>query len=109
MMQTGITIRPYHTDDFPVIQKLSDAEGWPTPGSRPTDAHRAWRHSYPALVAVHHDQVIGFLRAITDGAVTTYIAELLVVKAWRGQRVSSFPRISKEFLNAFHSLHCPKS
>lgn len=87
MLPSDVKIRPWQANDFPVIQRLSDAEGWPTPNNRPAEALFAWQHSYPALVAVHQEQVIGFLRAITDKAVTTYIAELLVVKEWRGQGV----------------------
>ncbi len=83
----GINIHPFQVDDFPAIQYLSRLEGWPTPASRPADALNAWQHSHPALVAVYNGQVIGFLRAITDGSVTTYIAELLVAKEWRGQGI----------------------
>lgn len=83
----GVTICPYQTDDFPTIKLLSDVEGWPTPTSRPADTLNAWQHSYPALVAIHNGQVIGFLRAITDGSVTTYIAELLVAKEWRSRGI----------------------
>lgn len=98
MPPPGVAIRPWQDNDFSVIQHISDLEGWPTPSSRPAEALHAWKHSFPALVAVHEEQVIGFLRAITDGAVTTYIAELLVAKAWRGHG------IGKALIEACHEL-----
>lgn len=82
-----VEIRPWNEDDFPAIQHLSRAEGWPSPVDRPADAIRAWRGSWPALVAVHDGVVVGFLRAVSDGAVTTYVAEILVGPEWRGCRV----------------------
>lgn len=94
----GIDIRPFQVDDFPAIQYLSSLEGWPTPASRPEDALYAWQHSHPALVAVYNGHVIGFLRAITDGSVTTYIAELLVAKEWRGRG------IGRALVEACHEL-----
>jgi predicted N-acetyltransferase YhbS len=93
-----ITIRPWQANDFLAIQALSNLEGWPTPSSRAADALHAWQHSHPALVAVHGEQVIGFLRSITDGAVTTYIAELLVAKEWRGHG------IGRALVEACHEL-----
>lgn len=60
------------------IQHLSVAEGWTTPADRPDDALAAWRHSWPSLVALHEGTVIGYSRGLSDGAVTTYIAEVLV-------------------------------
>jgi GNAT superfamily N-acetyltransferase len=50
---------------------------------------RAWRRSWPALVATEEDAVIGFLRAVSDGAVTTYVAELLVAPAHRGSGIGA--------------------
>jgi GNAT superfamily N-acetyltransferase len=101
MLPPGVTIRPWQANDFPIIQHLSDLEGWPTPSSRPAEALYAWQHSHPALVAVYNKQVIGFLRAITNEAVTTYIAELLVVKEWRGQGVG------RALVEACHALVPP--
>jgi len=91
-----ITIRSWQDDDFPTIQHLTCIEGWPTPSERPADVLNAWRYSYPALVAIHNEQVIGFLRAISDGFVTTYICELLVEENWRDQG------IGRALLNACH-------
>jgi GNAT superfamily N-acetyltransferase len=85
----GITLRPWHEDDFPAIQRLSLAEGWPTPSNRPADALRSWQAAWPALVALSGGSLIGFIRALSDRAVTTYIAEILVIPEWRGRGVGS--------------------
>lgn len=84
-LPTGITVRPWTEADFPAIQALSSAEGWTTPESRPAEALKAWQNSWPALVMTADAGIIGFLRALSDGEVTTYIAEVLVAPAWRGQ------------------------
>lgn len=80
----GVSVRAWRLSDFPAVQRLARAEGWGTPIERPTEALRAWRRSWPALVATEGDAVIGFLRAVSDGAVTTYVAELLVASSHRG-------------------------
>jgi GNAT superfamily N-acetyltransferase len=85
----GVGIRPWVEGDFPAVQRLSEAEGWPTPLERPAEALAAWRRSWPTLVAVAEQEVIGFCRALSDGSVTTYIAELLVAPGWQGQGIGS--------------------
>lgn len=84
---TRITIRDWTRADFVAIQALSHAAGWPTPVDRPAAVLAAWERSWPALVAVADEEAIGFLRALSDGEVTTYVAELLVTPAWRGHGV----------------------
>ena len=98
----GIAVRPWTEDDFPGIQRLSRAAGWPTPVERPDAALAAWRRSWPALVAAHGVEVVGFLRALSDGEVTTYVAELLVAPEWRGRGVG------RVLLEACHAL-CPRT
>jgi GNAT superfamily N-acetyltransferase len=98
----GVTIRGWTESDFIAIQRLSSAEGWPTPQDRPTEAVAAWRKSWPALVATHGEDVVGFLRALTDGAVTTYVCEVLVVPAWRDRG------IGRALIEACHHL-CPST
>lgn len=88
-LPSGIAIRPWNEGDFPVIQRLSDNEGWPTPSARPTEALWSWQWSWPALVATADTEVVGFVRGLTDGAVTTYIAELLVAPVWRGTGIGA--------------------
>ncbi len=82
-----VEIRPWHEDDFPAIQQLSRAEGWTTPIDRTASAIRGWHGSWPTLVAVHDGSMVGFLRAVSDRAVTTYVAEILVTPEWRGCRL----------------------
>lgn len=82
-----VNIRSWTVEDFAAIQQLSSFEGWPTPTTRPSDALLAWQQAWPTLVATDGRVVIGFLRALTDGAVTTYIAEILVMEAWRGKGI----------------------
>lgn len=84
-----VEIRAWNEDDFPAIQHLSRAEGWTTPIDRPADAVRGWYGSWPALVAVHDGSVVGFLRAVSDCAVTTYVAEIFVTPEWRGCRLGA--------------------
>ena len=81
----AVSIREWRDEDFPAVQALSAAEGWTMPIERPDAAIRAWRSSGPALVAVADREIIGFVRAISDGAVTTCVAELLVAPQGRGR------------------------
>ncbi len=85
----GIGIRTWREADFLAIQTLSAAEGWNTPVERSEEMLEAWRRSTPALVAVERDAVIGFLRALGDGVVTIYVAELLVAPQHRGRGIAS--------------------
>lgn len=84
-----VVIRAWHEPDFPAVRRLASAEGWTTYAARPGDALAAWRRSSPALVAAADGSVIGFIRALSDGAVTTYVTEVLVAPAWRGRGIAS--------------------
>ncbi|HEY1012737.1 MAG TPA: GNAT family N-acetyltransferase, partial [Herpetosiphonaceae bacterium] len=83
----GVALRLWAEPDFPAIQQLSAAEGWPTPIDRPAESLASWRSARPALVAEAGGQLIGFARCLSDGAVTTYLAELLIAPGWRGRGV----------------------
>jgi predicted N-acetyltransferase YhbS len=86
----GVSVRRWRPADFPSIQRLSAAEGWPTTTRRPDEALVSWKRAWPALVATPADdpgEVIGFLRALTDGMVATYVCELIVDAPWRGRGV----------------------
>jgi GNAT superfamily N-acetyltransferase len=98
VLPAGITIRAWAEADFPSIQRLSSAEGWPTPTTRPPEALISWHNAWPALVILHDDDLVGFVRALTDGQVTMYIAELLVAPEWRGRG------LGRALLDACHLL-----
>jgi GNAT superfamily N-acetyltransferase len=85
----AVAVRAWEEIDFPEVERLFAVEGWTTPIERAHESLVAWRHSWPALVAVHNETVIGFSRAVSDGVVTTYIAELLVVGEWRGRGIAT--------------------
>jgi GNAT superfamily N-acetyltransferase len=99
VLPVGISFRAWAAADFPAIQRLSSAEGWPTPVVRPDEALAAWRNSWPALVALAPAEVVGFVRALSDGEVTMYVAELLVARAWRGRG------IGRALLDACHLIY----
>src|SRR5216683_784127 len=80
-----IQLRCWTETDFPAIQRLSTLQGWPTSRNRPAEALFAWQHSWPALVITEEENVIGFVRGLTDGEITTYIAELLIDPKHRGK------------------------
>ncbi|HEY4383078.1 MAG TPA: GNAT family N-acetyltransferase [Ktedonobacteraceae bacterium] len=98
-LPSGITIHAWHDTDFPAIQRISDAEGWTSPTQRPTDSLLAWQHSWPALVAVEDDMVVGFVRGLTDGSITLYIADLAVDRQWRNRG------IGRALLDTCHALY----
>jgi ribosomal protein S18 acetylase RimI-like enzyme len=95
----GIEIRPWTVADTSAIQRISSAEGWPSPTERPDETLFAWQHSWPTLVAVDGETVVGFVRGITDGAITMYIAEMAVDAQQRGRG------IGRALLDACHFLY----
>lgn len=72
-MPDRIVIRTWHEQDFLAIQHLSETEGWLTPTKRPEEALAGWHNSWPTLVAIADDTVVGFIRAWSDKHITTYI------------------------------------
>ena len=98
-LPVATTIRAWIEDDFSAIQELSTTQGWPSPQSRPEESLAAWKNSWPTLVAVEAERVVGFVRAFTDGNITTYVPELLV--AMDMQRRG----IGRALLDACHLLY----
>ena len=80
----SLSIREWSPNYFDVMCALSSAEGWTTPELRPKETLVAWENSWPTLVAVDTDgKLAGFLRAITDTQITTYLCEVLVAHEFR--------------------------
>lgn len=97
-----LTIRPYRETDFPDINRLNAAEGWTNLVEKQEDTKSAWAHSNVAFVAEADGKIAGCLRGLTDGAITLYIAELLIDQELRGKG------IGKELLFHAHDLY-PKT
>lgn len=98
----GISIRLFEEGDFTSIQKLYEKEGWITIIKRPDEGLEAWKNSYPALVVVYENRIIGVLRALSDRQITTYIIELLINEEFRGKG------LGKSLIDACHLL-CPRT
>ena len=80
----SFSIQAWSPNYFDAMCTLSSAEGWTTPELRPKETLAAWENSWPTLVAVDtNGKLAGFLRAITDTQVTTYLCELLVGREFR--------------------------
>ena len=83
-MPASFSIEAWSPNYFDAICAFSTAEGWTTPELRPKETLAAWENSWPTLVAVDTDgKLVGFLRAITDTRITTYLCELLVGREFR--------------------------
>lgn len=98
-LPSGIEIRAWSEADFPTIQRLSSAEGWTSSTQRPIDSLLAWQHSWPALVAVEGGVIVGFVRGLTDGTITMYIADMAVDMRQRGRG------IGRALLDTCHALY----
>lgn len=98
-LPSGIEICAWSEANFPAIQRLSSAEGWTSPTQRPTDSLLAWQHSWPALVAMEGEMIVGFVRGLTDGTITMYIADMAVDMRLRGRG------IGRALLDVCHALY----
>ncbi|WDV48055.1 GNAT family N-acetyltransferase [Clostridiaceae bacterium M8S5] len=98
----GITVETYDERYFEAIQKLYEEEGWMTFIEREDDAKNAWVSSQVALIVLKNGIVIGFMRALSDELITTYIAEILIKKEYRGNRLGNL------LIEICHSLY-PKT
>ncbi|MYK19564.1 GNAT family N-acetyltransferase [Candidatus Poribacteria bacterium] len=77
-------IQAWSPNYFDAMCALSSGEGWTTPEQRPKETLVAWENSWPTLVAVDTGgKLVGFLRAITDTQITTYLCEVLVAREFR--------------------------
>jgi len=82
-------IRPAHDGDLEPARALLVANAWGPRVQDPAVFRELVRRSQIALVAVEGDEVIGFLRALTDGIFNGYISMVVVAHAHRGRGVGS--------------------
>ncbi|BCB02546.1 GNAT family N-acetyltransferase [Bacillus sp. KH172YL63] len=79
-----ITVRKYESNDFDKINELNAEEQWNNLVNKKEDTKDAWNQSNIAYVAIHDGQLLGYIRGMTDGAITTFICELLIHQDFRG-------------------------
>jgi ribosomal protein S18 acetylase RimI-like enzyme len=82
-------IRPIKPSEIEQARLLLVASAWGSRVADPATFQALVGRSQIALVALHENQVIGFLRAITDGMFNGYISMVVVAKAHRGQGVGT--------------------
>ncbi len=82
-------IRPIQADEIETARHLLVANHW---GPRVSDAGvfaELIARSQIALVAVDNGQIVGFLRAITDGLFNGYLSMVVVADSHRGRGIGS--------------------
>lgn len=98
----GVTFREYEVEDFSAIQQLNALEGWTTLVERSEETKEAFEHSNVAFVVMMENEIVGYIRGMTDTQITLYICELIIGSELRGSG------IGKKLLNFVHNLY-PKT
>ncbi|MCU9614956.1 GNAT family N-acetyltransferase [Caldibacillus lycopersici] len=95
-----VFIRSYEQKDFPEIQSLNKEEGWSNLVEKQLLTKEAWENSNIAFVIVNEAQeVIGYIRGLTDTRITLFICELLIDKNYRGLG------LGKKLLHYVHNIY----
>jgi len=74
-------IRNAVESDYPAIKEISNNEGWKS--NHRSDYDDALKNSITIVTCNGESNVVGFARAITDGHVTIYLCEIIVVPEYR--------------------------
>lgn len=84
-----IEFRTYREEDFEVIHHLNMQEEWNNLVAKKEDTKNAWKQSNIAFVACLDNQVIGYIRGMTDGFITLYVCELIIDSNFRGKGIGT--------------------
>lgn len=82
-------IRPYEDHDFEKVIEIYKELKWTTFYSRLDDSKNAFNNSSLSLVYEIDGEIVGFIRAITDYHITTFIPELLIKENFRGNGIGT--------------------
>jgi ribosomal protein S18 acetylase RimI-like enzyme len=82
-------IRPIRTAEVEAARQLLHANGWGPRVADPAVFSQLLARSQVTLVAVDAGQVVGFLRALTDGLFNGYISMVVVDEGHRGRGVGT--------------------
>ncbi|MFD2925108.1 GNAT family N-acetyltransferase [Halobacillus naozhouensis] len=85
---SNFAIRTFQENDFDMIQSLLQQEEWSNLVKNSEETMQALLNSDLALVAVDGQEVVGYLRGLTDGAVTLYICEVLIKEDYRKKGIA---------------------
>jgi ribosomal protein S18 acetylase RimI-like enzyme len=98
----SVKIRPYIEEDFKDIHRFNIDEGWTNLVEKNEDTKRAWNNSNVAFIVESDDQVVGYIRGLTDGFISLYVCEVIIHKEYRGFNLGN------ELLKYVHSIY-PKT
>ncbi|TXC66473.1 GNAT family N-acetyltransferase [Piscinibacter aquaticus] len=83
-------VRPIATpEEIEAARLLLQLAGWGKRVADPNTFRKLLAQSQVALVAVHEGQVVGFLRALTDGLFNGYISMVVVAQEHRGKGIGT--------------------
>jgi len=86
-VENGVEIRDIRPAEIEAARRLLEANGWIRRVSDPADFRELVSRSQRSIVAVEGGEVIGFLRALTDGMANGYISMLVVEENHRRRGV----------------------
>jgi ribosomal protein S18 acetylase RimI-like enzyme len=82
-------IRPILPHEVEQARQLLACSGWSRKVEDTAKFQKLIEHSQIALVAIEDGQVVGFMRALSDGIFNGYISMLVVAREFQGRGIGS--------------------